>query len=191
MSRPLSPALLMTFALALVDDAAAVDASAADAAASEAPNVVNDAWSVAFVHHVGYWSHFDYRMCTSVWPLPLTASCDELASFAARHFVLAADAPEAGDIYLLWSPAKRVFVRAGIVLNRSRRLRYPNGRRYFDCLTVDGDTTREGFVRGGRTAVVQRVLSPSNGDRLIRWPSIELTSVERALSVETPLGRAA
>jgi hypothetical protein len=130
-------------------------------------------------------------MGTSVWPLPATSSCTELAAFAAQHFVLAADAPEPGDVYLLWSPAKRLFVRAGIVLSRSRRFRYPNGRRFYECLTIDGDTASDGSLRGGRTAVVQRVLSPSSGDRLIRWPLLELMAVERSWSDEFPLRRAA
>jgi hypothetical protein len=105
--------------------------------------------------------------------------------------VLAADAPEPGDVYLLWSPAKRLFVRAGIVLSRSRRFRYPSGRRYYECLTIDGDTADDGSLRGGRTAVVQRALSPSSGDRLIRWPLLELVTGEQPRSGALPLGRAA
>jgi hypothetical protein len=186
--RPLSPAFLLTFAQALVDDAAAVDGR------DDAPiaaNADDGGWSATFVQHAGYWSHFDYRMGTSVWPLPATSSCTELATFAAQHFVLAADAPEPGDVYLLWSPAKRLFVRAGIVLSRSRRFRYPSGRRFYECLTIDGDTADDGALRGGRTAVVRRVLSPSSGDRLIRWTLLEVMAVERPSCEEFPLRRAA
>jgi hypothetical protein len=188
MPTPLCPALLLTFAQALVDDAAAVDARDDSTPAADTQEA---GWSATFVHHAGYWSHFDYRMGTSAWPLPATSNCTELAAFAAQHLVLAADAPEAGDVYLLWSPAKRMFVRAGIVLSRSRRLRYPSGRRYYECLTIDGDTADDGAVRGGRTAVVQRVLSPSKGDRLIRWPLIELLSAEQPARADVPLRRAA
>jgi hypothetical protein len=183
----------MTFALAFVDDAgAAIDAGDSAVAAAIGVTAVTDVgWSAAFVHHVGYWSHFDHRSGTSVWPLPDTGSCSDLAAFAARHLVLAADAPEPGDVYLLWSPAKKEFVRTGIVLSRSRRFRHPSGRRHYECLTIDGDTTRHGSLRGGQTAVVQRVLSPSRGDRLIRWPLLELLSVERSYSGEFPIRRAA
>lgn len=169
--RPLSPVILMAFALALVDDAAdAIGLGDQDPLAAATPDVGT---SAAFVHHAGYWSHFDHRSGTSVWPLPNTTSCNELAAFAARHLALAADAPEAGDVYLLWSPAKKEFVRTGIVLSRSRRFRYPSGKHHYECLTIDGATTCDGSLRGGLTAVVQRVLSPSKGDRLIRWPLLE------------------
>lgn len=182
MTRPMSPALLTTFALARVDDAATIDFAASH---------VGEEWSAAFVHHTGYWSHFDYRAGTSVWPLPETGSCTELAAFAAEHFVLAADEPDPGDIYLLWSPAKKRFMRAGIVLSRSRRFRYPSGRRHYECLTIDGDTTRDGSLRGGVTAIVQRVLSPSSGDRFIRWPLLEITAREQWQPSESALRRAA
>jgi len=212
--RPLSPAFLMNFGFALLDDAnmadavscgiepppprryrlpnVAADAAAdPDAAASAWANPTDGGWSAAFIHHVGFWSHFDYRLETSVWPLPATPSCTELAKFAARHFVLAADAPEPGDVYLLWSPAKKIFVRAGIVVGSSRRRRYPSGRRHYECLTIDADTTRDGSLRGPYTALVQRVLCPAAGDRLIRWPLIEHTSGERQISIEPPRRRAA
>lgn len=193
MTRPLSPAFLTTFALALVDDATAAASAAADyieGAAGAAADITDDRWSTAFVQHAGYWSHYDHRQGTSVWPLPVTESCTELADFAARHFVLMADAPEPGDIYLLWSPAKRLFVRAGIVLGCGRPLGRPSGRTGYECLTIDGDTDRHGSLRGPCTAIVQRALSPVAGDRLIRWPLLQRVPSEYA-RVELPLRRAA
>src|SRR5205814_5697178 len=68
--RPLSPAFLLTFAQALVDDAATADDRDDSAIAA---NAKDGGWSATFVHHAGYWSHFDYRMGTSVWPLPATS----------------------------------------------------------------------------------------------------------------------
>lgn len=205
MPRPLCPAFVMNFGLALLDDATAIGEVSCDTSAPlrrryTIPNDVDVAtpdalptdggWSTAFVHHVGFWSHFDYRLGSSVWPLPATASCTELATFAARHFVLAADAPEPGDIYLLWSPAKKLFVRAGIILSRSRRIRYPSGRKCYSCLTIDGDTTRDGQLRGPHTVLVQRMISPAAGDRLIRWSLIESTG-EQLRYAESPSQRAA
>src|SRR5579862_9362987 len=32
-------------------------------------------WSAAFVHHAGYWSHYDNVTEASSWPLPAVASC--------------------------------------------------------------------------------------------------------------------
>jgi hypothetical protein len=188
----LSPAFLIIFAQALVDDAVAIDArDDSDAMAAPGANPTDGGWSAALVHHAGYWSHYDYRMGTSVWPLPATSSCTELAAFATEQLVLAADAPERGDIYLLWSPAKKLFVRAGIVVGCTQRLSYPSGGTGYECLTIDGDTTSHGLLRGPHTAVVRRVLSPDSGDRLIRWPLLELISSEVPWSAATPLRRAA
>jgi len=169
-TRPLSPAFLITFAQALVDDAARQSISS---------DVTESVWSSAgFVHHAGYWSHFDHRTGTSVWPLPSTASCTELAAFADEEGILLADAPEAGDVYLLWSPSKNRFARAGIVIGRVRPLSYPSGRTGFECLTIDACTTRSGSLRGPHTAIVQRALSPDVGDRVIRWPMLDTASYE-------------
>ena len=203
MNRPLSPAFFLTTALALVDDAEALDAKPCGMFSGvtrrylppndggDAGDIANDGWSAAFVHHVGYWSHFDYAAGRSVWPLPATASCSELAAFAASHFLLAGDAPESGDIYLLWSPVKKAFVRAGIVLRNIQPLPYPSGRIHYQCLTIDGDTTPSGSRRGPYTAIVQRSLSPDRGDRLVRWPLLDLIASERYWSVRSALGRAA
>jgi hypothetical protein len=209
-TKLLSAARFVTAALALVDDIAAMDIvgimSAVvaqryrvsssgrdhlDAAGAPAASLTDGGWSAAFVHHVGYCSQFDEREGRSVWPLPITASCTELASFAAQNFVLAGDAPQPGDVYLLWSPRKQQFVRAGIVLRYVRPSVYPSGRTGYECLTIDGDTTWNGSLRGSYTAVVRRALSPDAGDRLIRWPLLALTSCEQAWSAEAPLRRAA
>jgi hypothetical protein len=186
-TRPLCPAFLTTFALALVDDAASVSVAALSAAADD----MSCAWSTSFVQHVGYWSHFDHRQGMSVWPLPPVPSCTDLAAFAASHFALVAEAPEPGDIYLLWSPARKLFVRAGIVLGCTHQFRQRRVGIGYECLTIDGDTTPRGSLRGPYTAIVKRVLSPDAGDRLIRWPLIELLKSERTWSTEFLLRRAA
>lgn len=196
MPRPLSPAFLTTFALARVDDAATIEGPASDMAAPArryrvSDDAIGQEWSAAFVHHVGYWSHFDYRVGTSVWPLPASSNCEELATFAERHLVLTTDPPQIGDIYLLWSPARKRFVRAGIVLACTQPLGFPSGRTGYECLTIDGDTTGTGSLRGPCTAIVRRVLSPGAGDRLIRWPEIDLYSYERPIFAESAVQRAA
>jgi hypothetical protein len=179
----LSPAFLIAFAQALVDDATA------DPADGSAVSRIDS--SAAFVHHAGYWSHFDHRFATSIWPLPCIGSCTELADFAAEEGILMADAPEAGDVYLLWSPAKKVFARAGIVVGRVRPVSFPSGRTGYDCLTIDACTTRSGSIRGPHTAVVQRVLSAEANDRLIRWPMLEPISYGLANSSGSTRRRAA
>jgi hypothetical protein len=185
----LSPAFLIPTALALVDDA-----SAPHEATNPATGVavsLTAGWSATFVHRAGYWSHFDYRLEASIWPLPATSSCDELAAFATDNFVLADDEPNPGDIYLLWSPAKKLFVRAGIILGHTRRQVYPSGRAGYECLTVDADTTVRGSLRGPSTAIIRRMLSPDAGDRWIRWPLLDRGVWEQPSFAEPPRRRAA
>lgn len=193
MTRPLSPAFLITAALALVDDASPSEGATRETPSPLASRYRDSAggWSAAFVHHAGYWSHFDYRMEASIWPLPATSSCTELAAFAADHCALCADAPNPGDIYLLWSPAKKLFVRAGIILGRTKQQHYPSGRTGYECLTIDADTTLRGALRGPCTAIVRRILSPDAGDRWVRWPLLEWQAWEQPRLAESPRRRAA
>jgi hypothetical protein len=44
-------------------------------------------WSAAFVHHVGYWSHYVSAAERSSWPLPSTASCYMLGAYAKKRGV--------------------------------------------------------------------------------------------------------
>ncbi|MFL5615412.1 MAG: hypothetical protein ACJ796_17215 [Gemmatimonadaceae bacterium] len=162
----------------------------ADPATSVAVNLMAG-WSATFVHRAGYWSHYDYRLEASRWPLPATSSCEELAAFAADNVVLADDEPNPGDIYLLWSPAKKLFVRTGIILGLTQQHIYPSGRIGYECLTVDGDTTVHGSLRGPSTAIIRRILSADAGDRWIRWALLDRGIWEQPSLAESTLRRAA
>lgn len=182
MPRPLLPALLLSSALAFTDDSPVDEAETNTPAAlvrrfllaaheqTDGASLGPDdgGWSAAFVHYVGYWSHYDYRLRRSAWPLPPTASSNALAAFANEHGVLSTQwTPEPGDIYLQWSPSRRLFRRAGIVLARIHSVRAGDEYRH-ECHTIDGDTNRAGALRGPHTAIVRRRLS-SGRDALIRW----------------------
>ena len=130
------------------------------------------AWDTAFVHHVGYWSHFDRECLRSSWPLPLTASCAELAKFAEEEGVLAEN-PVEGDLFLLWSPAKKAFVRTGIVIQIEGKGYHWNQAPWYECTTIEGDTNRWRAARGGRTLLQHRVLSAENQDRFVRWTALQ------------------
>ena len=147
------------------------------------------AWDTAFVHHVGYWSHFDRRCLRSSWPLPLSASRAELAKFAEEEGVLA-EHPMAGDLFLLWCPAKKRFVRTGIVVQIEGRGFHLNQAPWYECTTIEGDTNRWRAARGGRTLLQHRVLSADHHDRFVRWTALEpgemgATRVDIATAEET------
>jgi hypothetical protein len=67
-------------------------------------------WSTAFVHHVGYWSHFDHATRTSSWPLPTLGDANALAQFG-REQRIEREQPEPFDLFALYSPARAALSR--------------------------------------------------------------------------------
>jgi hypothetical protein len=179
-TMPLSPSLLIAAANALVGfgedhpgrsrgrlvHCYLKEAGIAGGAATPEP------WDTAFVHHVGYWSHYDQRSLRSSWPLPVSASCAELGAFAKREGVLAPH-PLEGDLFLLWGPARKTFVRAGIVVRVEGTGRYLDGNLFHECVAIEGDTNEWGAPRGGRTLRHRRRLSSERGDGFVRWTALE------------------
>lgn len=177
MMLPLCPAMLVASAMSLVDRHDCVDGTPAAMIQRYLQHVgaePDDGWSAAFVLYAGYWSHFDSRLGKSAWPLPPMRSCEELRSFALRRGVLASTAPQRGDIYLLWSPSRGQFVRAGIILESMGVRETLSATPEFACVTIDGDSDRSGSLAGPHTLIVQRRISPGGGDRLVRWSSLGL-----------------
>ena len=177
---PLSPAMFVAAAGTWLDGPHATNNSAqlAGRFLSAVDDPHSARWDAAFVHHAGFWSHFDHCTGQSCWPLPATAACEELAEFAAAENVLSVEAPDPGEVFLLWSPAQKRFVHTGIVLG-AERVRAPSDEPpSYECHTIEGNITSTGRVDGNRLVRVQRVLSPALGDRTIRWAEIE----ERAVS---------
>jgi hypothetical protein len=129
-------------------------------------------WDVAFVHHVGYWSHYENHGHYSFWPLPATASAEDLGRFAKERGVLVED-PEEGDVCLIWSPRTKGFVNAGIVIRPVAQGKLPNGREYIRCVTIQGDASRAGAPRGRLVLRIKRDFCPAAGDRFIRWTSLD------------------
>jgi hypothetical protein len=138
-------------------------------------------WAAAFVHHVGYWSHFEPRVGMSSWPLPPTASCDTLAQHAKAQGVLCNE-PNDGDIFLLWHAPTAEFAHTGIVMCVRARGMMEGGTRWVDCDTIEGNSDA-GDGRAGRaevTGVVRRVRrfypppdDRSAGDQFIRWVDLD------------------
>jgi hypothetical protein len=172
---PLSPVLLIAAAGALMDGARAegdLARSAERFRAGVGPDGAgSDRWDVAFVHHAGYWAHFDHRTGKSTWPLPGVTDCEELAAFARTSHVLSIE-PAPGEVFLLWSPSKRRFVHAGIVLAAERFGVGGLERARYECHTMEGNITATGCMGGDRLARVRRILAPGRGDRTVRWADL-------------------
>ena len=129
-------------------------------------------WDAAFVHYAGYWSHYDQRFKKSSWPLPATASVEELAQFAGVSGAFR-EAPLAGDVFLLWSPAERRFVRTGIVTHVEHGGQFSRGEKYYLCVTIEGDSDASAEGPGTRTLRRARRFAPQMGDRFIRWTAFD------------------
>ena len=137
-------------------------------------------WATDLIHHAGYWSHVEHRSGSSSWPIPRVRQCSELGEFAARKNVLSHERPQAGEIFLLWSPARQHFVHAGIVLSAEPMPLYhmddvdePHPNRRYECHTVEGEITASGGLSGPHLGRVRRVLSAAKGDRTIRWTELD------------------
>lgn len=128
-------------------------------------------WCAAFVHHVGYWSHYDHATRRSSWPLPATASCWQLGEFARVRAVLK-PLPQVGDVFLVYSGKLRRFAHTGIVTSLVSHQRAGDDH-VVECGTVEGNSNDGGSRDGRMTVSRQRKFSYVNGDRFIHWVDLE------------------
>ena len=129
-------------------------------------------WCAAFVHHAGYWSHYDHETAKSSWPLPPTASCYMLGEYAKRRGVLR-DAPEIGDVFLMWNEKLKRFAHTGIVVQLRDEGETPGEGQWFECETIDGNTDAGGSREGDGVLRRIRRFLPDAGDRFIRWADLD------------------
>ena len=129
-------------------------------------------WCAAFVHHVGYWSHFDELGKKSSWPLPATASCWELGEWATNHNILKLS-PNYGDVFLCYSKQLGRFHHTGIVANVIDAYSMPGEDMIYMCLTIEGNTNDDGSPNGTATMCRTRYFNTHTGDRFIRWPNLD------------------
>lgn len=169
----LSPALLVAAASSLVGAEPTYDSALVDLFLREVRQPPGQPWSAAFVHHVGFWSHYDHRIARSTWPLPATASCLELGEFARVRGALKRE-PSVGDVFLEYTPALKRFIHAGIIVSLDGARATPHGDTRFVCTTVEGRANAVN-PRESRIALVRaRHFSSIGGDRFIRWADLEL-----------------
>ena len=128
-------------------------------------------WCAAFVHHVGYWSHFDNKAKRSSWPLPATASCEALGKFARETRTDRRDA-RAGDVFLVFSKTMNRFVHTGIVVSVDETYAIPKDHFMYVCTTIEGNTNDDGSANGTTTLRKTRRFNTAVGDRFIRWAEI-------------------
>jgi hypothetical protein len=131
---------------------------------------VGQPWCAAFVHHVGYWSHYDFDANASSWPLPATASCYVLGDTAREKEVLRHE-PMAGDVFLLWSPSLGRFAHTGVVARVRRQGTTPAGNPWSVCDTIEGNTNDDGGREGW--GVLRRVRHFDALDKFIRWADLD------------------
>ena len=128
-------------------------------------------WGVHFVQHVGAESQLAALGKTSHWPLPLVRTAAELADLGGEAGAMREE-PECGDIFLLWSPAQRRYVRAGIVVAVEAQRRLFDGRDCYDCTTIECVSNRPGSSLERKVVRRQRRLTPDAGDCVIRWTDL-------------------
>ena len=139
-----------------------------EAVAREVGAAPSDRSDVALLQHCGYWSHFDHHAERSCWPIHEAATPSDLAAYGRAHNLLRRD-PRDGDILLQFSPVRRGFVRAGLVVRVVRRGWWTPGRPYVDVLSIEGGTGDAGQLGGAHVLRVERRLSACYGDRFLRW----------------------
>ena len=126
---------------------------------------------VRLIDHCGFTSHFDAQNNCSDWPIPTGMTVNELADFAEDGDLLTAT-PEPGDIFLQYSPIRKEFIHAGIVVDVTLSARLTRKARFYEVYTIEGDVDQNGWPGGGRTMKIRRHLSSAFGDRFIRWSAL-------------------
>lgn len=172
---PLTPALLVAAANAFVglgEDGADNRGQMVELFLREVRQPPGQPWCAAFVHHVGYWSHFDNVTRKTSWPLPATASCYELGKFALDHKVLTRD-PHIGDVFLVYSKDHKRFAHTGVIVSINGEYRTAGDGMVFTCTTVEGNTNDDGSANGYTTLRRPRSFNTFVGDRFIRWPELD------------------
>ena len=172
---PLTPSFLIATASAFVGveaETGTTRGQMVDRFLASVHTLPGEPWDAAFVHYVGYWSHFHHVTRKSTWPLPATPYPWALGAHARHERILERE-PVIGDVFLMFGEASREFVRVGIVVEVDNPELRPSGARWYRCTTIEGDTDDDG--KRPRFAVLRRVRTfyPDAGDRFIRWAALD------------------
>jgi hypothetical protein len=172
---PLNPALLVGAAHAFVglgEEGGDNRGQMVELMLSEVHQPPGKPWCAAFVHHVGKCSHYDWESGLSSWPLPDTASCQELNDYAQRLGIRVSDAGF-GDVFLKYSEKEGRYVHTGIVIAVLEELPVPKEGTLYKCMTIEGNTTNDGSTNGVTTLRRVRRFNTNVGDCFIRWVNLD------------------
>jgi hypothetical protein len=171
---PLTPALLVAAANAFVgftEQGADNHGQVVERFLSQVHQPPGQPWCAAFVYHVGYHSHYADSTKISTWPLPATASCQELFAYARARNVLR-DEPEIGDVFLKYSSELRRYAHTGIITGVDNPDR-AGIRDVHVCTTIEGNTNEDGSREGFATLRKIRTFREVDGHKFIRWTEIQ------------------
>lgn len=117
------------------------------------------ALDVALVLHWGHCSHYDALLDSSSWPIVRVRTADEIAGCASRNG-LVRERPIEGDLFLLFSPPSRGYVRVGVVAQVCGEGRLGARSAYYDVITIEADSNEHGELGGGKVVRMKRRLCP-------------------------------
>lgn len=149
-----SPILLIAAAQAMAKDDGTREAMAVrDERAGESSGM-------AFIHHAGYWSHFDAQVGASSWPLDVRWTVADVVAVARRYDLLQLHGGP-GDLLVRYS-GDGALVRVGIVVSTGDRVQFPHESPTWECGVLwssraPGEMGRSMWFQGER------------GDRFIPW----------------------
>lgn len=125
-------------------------------------------WCAAYVAHCGYEALFVEEAASkrSLWPLPLTASCQQLGDWVRKNHpvaIVASDKGARGNIFLAFYPELDGgrFGHTGIILQRNADGSY---------LTIEGNTNTDGSRDGWQVCYKTRRFGKA--DMLIDWTKL-------------------
>lgn len=137
-------------------------------AVSDDPLAESSPLDVRLVQVLGFRAFWSDTTAQSDWPLPLGLTAHELGLFGEAQGILHLQ-PMSGDIFLQRGLRGRAFVHAGLVMTVDGHGCMDDGTEYYETSTVEGDTDHRGLLKRGYTCKLRRRLSPTLGDRFLRW----------------------
>lgn len=144
-----------------------------DGAETDDPTAAFATLDVRLLQQLGFRAYYDEVAKASAWPVPLGMSPHELALFGEERGILY-ETPVSGDIFLQRSFRAKEYIHAGLVMTVDGRGFMNDTTIYHDTSTVEGDTDHRGLLRRGYTCKLRRRLSPTQGDRFLRWCELDV-----------------